>query len=352
MTRYLIVDLNNMMYRCLHSSSGEIDIRASMALHITLNAVRSSWRKFNIEHIVFCLEGKSWRYKLYPQYKAHRRAQETMLNKREREDMDFFFRVYDQFKVFLNDKTNATVLQCPVAEADDMIARWIQVHPNDEHIILSSDKDFYQLLADNVRIYDGMKGWTISNKVVLDENDKPAVVKKNKSVVDKVTKKKIKESVTYAVEPPNPQYELFLKIIRGDSSDNIMSAYPGVREKGSDKKPGIKEAFDDRDAQGFHWNNFMLQEWNKLVGQDEQGLPIVEKVRVIDEYKINQQLVDLTKQPDDVKLQMDETISVATLKNKVPMVGIHFLKYANDMDLVNISKNPNDFANMLAASYK
>ena len=31
-------------------------------------------------------------------------------------------------------------------EADDLIALWIQAHPNDKHVIISSDSDFYQLI--------------------------------------------------------------------------------------------------------------------------------------------------------------------------------------------------------------
>jgi hypothetical protein len=33
-------------------------------------------------------------------------------------------------------------------------------------------------------------------------------------------------------------------------------------------------------------------------------------------------------------------------------VGIWFLKFCDEMNLVNISKHPNDFAPMLAASYQ
>lgn len=352
MSCFLIVDLSNMMYRCLHSSSGPIDTRAGMALHITLNAIRSSWKKFKADHIVFCMEGKSWRYSYYPQYKAHRRVQDSLLSKKEKEDMEFFFNVYEQFSEFLSLKTNVTVLQCPVAEADDMIARWIQVHPTDQHIIVSSDRDFYQLLSENVKIYDGIKGWTISPTEVLDEKDNPAVTKKNITRIDKVTKKKTKETVKNTVDAPNPEYELFMKIVRGDASDNIMSAFPGVREKGTDKKPGIIQAFDDRFDKGFNWNNFMLQEWDKLIGMDENGEPIKERVRVIDEFKFNEKLIDLTKQPDSVKSEMDKTIERAIDKPKLSMVGVWFLKFADEMDLVNISKNPTDYANMLAASYK
>ena len=31
-------------------------------------------------------------------------------------------------------------------EADDLIAGWVQAHPNDNHVIISTDGDFAQLL--------------------------------------------------------------------------------------------------------------------------------------------------------------------------------------------------------------
>ncbi|MNY34036.1 hypothetical protein D3C86_1683470 [compost metagenome] len=153
------------------------------------------------------------------------------------------------------------------------------------------------------------------------------------------------------MEKPDPEYALFTKIIRGDASDNIMSAFPGVRENGSAKKPGIREAYDDRHARGFNWNNFMLQEWNKLVGADEDGNAITERVRVIDEFNFNKQLVDLTQQPLEVKHAMDEVIYTAVSKPKVSMVGVWFLRFTEEMSLFNIGKNPTDYAAMLSAPY-
>ena len=51
------------------------------------------------------------------------------------------------------------------------------------------------------------------------------------------------------------------KCIRGDTSDNVFSAYPGARKKGSKNKVGMLEAFADKESKGFNWNNFMLQRW-------------------------------------------------------------------------------------------
>lgn len=351
MATYLIVDLNNLAHRCLHAGSGSIDIKTGMALHITLNALRQCWKKFKADHIVFCLEGRSWRHDHYSGYKAHRRAQQSIMTKKEREDNAVFFGAFDLFMDFIRDKTNATVLQSEGAEADDMIARWTQLHPDDNHIILSSDRDFFQLLSSKVKQYDGIRGWTISTDGYFDDKDQEVVVKKNITKVDKASGKKIKTSVSNKLEAPDPEYELFMKIIRGDSSDNIMSAYPGVRENGSAKKPGIREAFEDRKTRGFNWNNFMLQEWDKLVGSDEDGNAITEKVRVLDEFNKNKILVDLTMQPDDIKFKMDQAIMDAVSQPKKSMVGIWFLRFTEEMSLFNIGKNPTDYANMLAAHY-
>lgn len=351
MSTYLIVDVNNLAHRCLHGTQGSIDIKAGMALHITLNALRSSWRRFKADHIVFCLEGRSWRKDSYPQYKAHRQVQANLLSKKEKEDNELFFGTFDVFMNYIREKTNATVLQCPVAEADDMIARWIQLHPEDDHVIVSGDRDFFQLLAPNVKMYDGVRNWTISTDGYFDDDGNEVVVKRNQSVVDSATGKKVKKPISIKMEAPDPQYELFMKIVRGDSSDNIMSAFPGVRENGSAKKPGIKEAFEDRYAKGFNWNNFMLQEWDKLVGVDEDGNSITQRVRVLDEFRVNERLVDLSKQPEEIKEAMDTAIAEAVVKPKVPMVGIHFLRFTEEMGLFTIGKNPNEYAAMLAAAY-
>ena len=41
-----------------------------MALHLTLSSVNQVVRKFGIDHVVFCLEGRSWRKEFYKPYKA------------------------------------------------------------------------------------------------------------------------------------------------------------------------------------------------------------------------------------------------------------------------------------------
>ena len=75
----------------------------------------------------------------------------------------------------------------------------------------------------------------------------------------------------------------FLKNVLGDISDNIFSAYPGVRTKGTKNKIGIQEAYHDMGNKGFTWNNFMLQRWTDHNGEEHQVIKDYErnKLRLI-----------------------------------------------------------------------
>jgi 5'-3' exonuclease len=350
MTTYALVDFANLMYRCKHVGTGDIVQRAGMALHTCLNSLRMIWRKFDAEHVVICLEGRSWRRDAYPEYKATRRVKESLKTRSESADDEFFFEAMNQFIEFLQNRTNVTVLQSAGVEADDFIARWIQLHPEDRHIIFSGDSDYYQLLTPNVIMYDGVKGWTISTTEVLNEKDKPAVRKR--TITEKINGKDRKHTIEEPVIPPNPEYELFLKIMRGDSSDNIMcAAKPGTREEGSQKKPGIREAFNDRNIRGWDWNTVMQTEWDKIIGVDELGQSIIKRVKVIDEYKINQQLIDLNQQPEHIKNMMDQKILEAIEKETRSNIGIYLLRFTEEMALTNIGRNPQEYAKILSAAY-
>ena len=101
--------------------------------------------------------------------------------------------------------------------------------------------------------------------------------------------------------------------MRGDSSDNVFSAFPKVR------KNKLLEAYADRNNQGFVWNNVMLSRW-----VDHNGDEHIVK----DEYARNQQLIDLTMQPNDVKIKITETITNAKSTSKaISNVGIYLLKF-------------------------
>jgi 5'-3' exonuclease len=298
-----------------------------MAFHITLNSVKKAWQDFNGSHVIFCLEGRSWRKDYYTPYKAQRTAARAAHTEKEADEEKIFWEAFDTFKDFIIDKTNCTVLQNPRLEADDLIAGFIQSHPNDNHVIISTDTDFVQLIAPNVKQYNGVMETTITHEGIFDA--------KGKRVIDKKTQ-----------EPkaiPDPEWLLFEKCMRGDTSDNVFSAYPGVRTKGTSKKVGLTEAFEDRKSKGYNWNNLMLQRWTDHNGMEH---------RVLEDYERNRRLIDLSHQPEDIKAIISETITTATSANKnISQVGIRLINFCNLYDLKKIADQAQSYAEPLNARY-
>jgi len=326
--KYALIDTANMFFRARHIASRNSDTweKIGMALHLSLSSVNQCVRKFNIDHVVFCLEGRSWRKDVYPQYKAHRKVAESAMTEAEAEENKMFWETYDMFTTYLREKTNCSVLRHERAEADDLIARFIHLHPNDEHYIISSDTDYVQLISNNVKQYNGVSNQLITLEGYFDDKNKP------------VKDKKTGEHKTLG----DPQFHLFEKIMRGDAGDNVFSAYPGVRTKGNKNKVGLTEAYADRYKQGFSWNNMMLQRW-----ADPDGV----EYRVKDLYERNKLLIDLTAQPDDVKQKVDDTIRNGVRIKTTSQVGIHFMKFCGKYELNKVSEQAETYAKWLNNPY-
>ena len=326
---YILVDSLNMFMRAKHVGGGkDIDMRVGMAMHIMFNSIKKVWKDFNGTHVVFCLEGRSWRKDFYTPYKANRKVIADQRSPKQIEDDELFFEAYDSMINFFAEKTNCSVIRCPVAEADDLIATWVQEHPQDNHVIVSTDSDFYQLLSPNVCQYNGTTDQIVSLDGFVN-------AKTGDKVIDKKTGKE--------KEPIDPAWTLFEKCVRGDSSDNVFSAYPGARVKGTRNKTGMREAFDDRERGGFNYNNFMLQRW---VDHEE-----VEH-RVKDDFERNRILIDLTEQPDEIKDECRSIVTEARESSKQPnaSVGIHFMKFCSQWNLQRLRSNQaQEFSEILKA---
>lgn len=327
MKKYLIIDLANSFFRARHSAhrASSIEEKVAFSIHVTLSSIAKCWRDQHATHSVICLEGRSWRKDFYAPYKANRAAARAALTENEQKEDQLFWEAFDDLKTFLQKKTNCTVLQHNTLEADDLIAGWIQANPNDNHIIVSSDTDFHQLLAPNVKQYNGIQDELHTLEGILD--------KRGKLVIDKKTKE--------PKQIPNPDWILFEKCMRGDPSDNVFSAYPGVRTKGSKNKVGLKEAFLDMNKKGFAWNNLVLNRW-----VDHHGV----EHRVLDDYHRNKILIDLHAQPQNIKEMINITITDTKEKN-VPQVGLHFLKFCGKYSLEKLSDQAESYAVWLSAAY-
>jgi hypothetical protein len=317
---YILVDTANTFFRARHVINGSADIKLGMAFHITLNSIKKAWHDFEGNHVVFCLEGRSWRKDFYAPYKRNRSDARAAHTVKEAEEEKVFWEAFDTFKDFITEKTNCTVLQNPQLEADDLIAGFIQTHPHDQHIIISTDSDFVQLIAPNVKQYNGVMETTITHEGVLD--------KKGKRVIDKKTNE--------PKDVPNPEWLLFEKCMRGDPTDNVFSAYPKVR------KNKLQEAFEDRSNKGFAWNNMMLQRWVDHNGAEH---------RVLEDYERNRTLIDLAAQPQEIRNIITETIDKGAVPKTVDQVGIRLMKFCNLYDLKKITDSIQLYSEPFQAKY-
>ncbi|MBR19490.1 MAG: hypothetical protein CMA64_05025 [Euryarchaeota archaeon] len=322
MKTYLLVDTQNMFFRARHVAQrgASLDEKIGLAFHIMFNSVKKANNMFSGDHVVFCLEGRSWRKDVYEPYKKNRKV---VLDKRspvEQEEDTYWWEAYNDFLDFLKEQTNSSAIRSSVAEADDIIALWIEAHKDSKNVIVSTDSDFYQLINPTVSLYNGMTNQIVTANGFYDEKDNP--------VIDKKTNQ--------PKGAPDPEFLLFEKCIRGDSSDNVFTAFPKVR------KTKIKEAFDDRHNQGFVWNNFMLSKW-----VDHNGNDMVVK----DCYERNKQLVDLSQQPDEVKKDILTQIVEAQNSKTVEQVGVRFMKFCNKYSLEKLSQNPTEHAQYLNKAY-
>ena len=325
MTTYVLVDTANTFFRARHVVRGDVDTKLGMAIHITLSSVKKAWTDFNADHVVFCLEGRSWRKDYYEPYKRNRQVARDALTPTQQEEDTVFWELFDEFKDFVSEKTNCTVIRHPQLEADDLIAGWVQAHPDDDHVIISTDGDFAQLISPRVRQYNGVSNTTITHEGYFTD--------KGTAVIDKKTKE--------AKPAPDPAFMLFEKCMRGDTSDNVFSAYPGVRKKGTKNKVGLIEAFEDKGTKGYNWNNMMLQRW-----VDHEGV----EHRVLDDYNRNVVLCDLTAQPNDIREIINNTIAEVEPK-EITQVGMRLMKFCAKWDMQRISDQAASFAEPLQARY-
>lgn len=327
--KYLLIDTANLFFRARHQAHRAADswTKLGFALHLTLMSANKMMRRFDADHVVFALEGRSWRKDFYRPYKANRAETRAAMSEEQADEDRLFWETYDELTKYLSTKTNCSVIRCATAEADDIIARWIALHPNDHHTIVSSDTDFVQLIADNVDQYNGITDELITLHGIFDA--------KGNLIVDKKTRQ--------PKASPDPSWLLFEKCMRGDTSDNVFSAYPGVREKGTKNKVGLRDAFADRDRQGYHWNNMMLQRWTDHQGQEH---------RVLDDYNRNRTLIDLTAQPDSIKQTVDACVREQVSHRDVGQVGVHFLRFCGRYELTKLSEQADSIGRWLNLTYQ
>jgi len=142
----ILLDFSQVCYAVILTESQRTGINEDskgMIKHIVLNIIRkynSSFKEYG--DLVVCCDAKtSWRRDYFPHYKGNRKK-----NRDEQTDIDwsFLFELLQEIKSDIKINFPIKVITEPGYEADDLIASF-SINSNEKNLIVSSDKDFYQL---------------------------------------------------------------------------------------------------------------------------------------------------------------------------------------------------------------
>lgn len=143
-----------------------------------------------------CPRENIWRTQIYPEYKGTRKSTP---------EIGEFFCLIEKENLFIQCPFVSHIISHPNLEADDCIALSVknihQQKPNTKIFIIASDKDYLQLARENVKIID----------------------------------LKFRDITQQKTSTNNPVDDLQIKIIMGDTSDNIPAIFPKCGPKTAKK---------------------------------------------------------------------------------------------------------------------
>ncbi len=303
---HILVDTGNLSYREIAiGKSGETEQEiVSMTMAGACSFISNAYEMFGASHTMLAFESYSWRRKVFPEYKSARRAIQP--TKKEAEVQRLLYEAIDKFRTFVENETNATPIRAELAEGDDIIARWIELHPDAEHVIISTDGDMHQLVRPGVSAFSGQqdKCWTAGGVLASEQK----LLRKTP-----VSFQKWNSTWRLLDQDFDPSWSLFKKIMRGDAGDSVPTAVkPRTRTK------LIEAAFQNPDGPEFA---ALMQ----TVREDLPGRPLVS-----DLVKRNAELVDLTYRPSEVNQSIDAVVKSLKERERRPRVGIKFQMFCRD----------------------
>lgn len=316
----LCFDVLNLLHRCFFIITAGVTIREDddyddgmfgsksmtptqiigASITHTFNSMQKYYDKYNPDTVVCAFDnGSSWR-KEYTKsdlcisgklYKGNRRNNLTPAQKRM---YDIFFVFADEFEQLLSEHSHIVCLSHKGLEADDLIAE-LCAQRDEEIIVVSTDKDLLQLLKyDHVKIIDPIKGI----EQTLDKWDSDA------------------------------DYFIFEKCFRGDPGDNVQSAYPKIRST------KIKQAFTD---------TYLFETLMNDTFKDHRDVTL----RVGDLFEENILLMNLDKQPDYIKQQMNDVV-INSFEKTGKFNLLKFTKFIGKYKVKNLGNNLTSYKFLLA----
>jgi hypothetical protein len=306
----LIFDMSNLVYRNYFANKKEADLSVDLTFLGAFLSLMKYYKRYEVKDIVAAFDTpNSWR-KIYTRnkslckthqlYKGQRRQSLTEAEKARLEQVDeHLISMADLFKY----RTGIITLKAKYLEADDLIAAFVQKFPDEHHIVISTDKDFIQLLRN--------KNVTLVNP----DTEKPRDISEWHN---------------------DPDYYMFEKCFRGDSGDNVISSYPTLRAK------RIKKAYDGDDFERVNIMNhaFIIE----VVGAD--GNLVNYNYTTQEVYDENRLLMDLTMQPEYIRELMSKTVDEA-IASRARLDYLSFLRFCGKLQLPRIIDNVANYMPLL-----
>ena len=301
--RYLLFDISNLLYRTFYAQTNEDDnTLAGLATHSALVTLNKYFKKYKPDAVIMALDRSSWRKEYTASdeciskkpYKGNRRQNMTPAQTAK---FERFISHLREFESLIANHTTIITLAEDKLEADDLIAGFVQIHSDNDNeiVIISSDSDLLQL-----------KRYT-NVKVVSPANDKEVELEEYDN---------------------DPDLYIFTKCIRGDSTDNVQSAFPNVR------MTRIRKAYEDK----YERVQLMKEKWTSPHGTE---------FLVEDLFKENQKLIDLTKQPDDIRMKIFEVVE-REMSKKREFSLFFIMKFIGKYDLNKIKENIDQYLPLLS----
>jgi hypothetical protein len=280
----IIVDLNQVMisnYMAQVGAHTNIAVDENLFRHMVLNSIRGINKKFSDkfgEMVIACDSPRSWRKDIFPYYKANRKKA------RDKSDVDWsaLFDSLNKVRDELKEYFPYRVLQIERAEADDIIGALVQHFHGSPILIVSGDKDFVQLQSYlNVQQYDPVR------KKFIQHNNPSQFVKEH--------------------------------ILRGDMGDGVPNflSRDDTFVGGGRQKP-IRTA--------------KVDEWVRLKPEDYCDETMLRN------YKRNEQLVDLSFTPSEIKTAVVDDYDSQKGKGRTKLFD-YFFQY----QLKNLMDSIGDF---------
>lgn len=231
--KMIIIDAMGVIYRAFYAIKHLTNAEGVMtnAVYGYTQIIRKVLADSDPDYVVVAFDSKekTFRHELYEAYKSNR------------EEMPDDLANQIGFVVSMTEALNIKIIKCPGYEADDIMATLCKRFSSDEltAVMVTSDKDMYQLVSDNVKAFDGR-----AEKYYDTEDD----------VIDK-----------FGVKPPQI---LDMLSLAGDSSDCI----PGV--PGVGPKTAVKLLAEFHNLDGIYENIDSMKQSklkDKLVNNKEQA---------------------------------------------------------------------------------